>query len=188
MCPHTFALINVPTLGLHTRHSLHSNEMCYMVFYSYWPNKIHGQIQMEGTGFTLFMAYFFYLLDMWLKSCSSQIPFIPQRAASYHIINYLLVPCFMWIWKTHFTQVRNANVHLVAKFGDGLGVKFVRTPTPLIFPLPTFCLLFRGFIMCTHCRTLNCIHISFKYGLISPLAGPFTYNDWIANNQQTTNK
>ena len=39
-----------------------------------------------------------------------------------------LVPCLMWMWKTHFTQVRNVDVHLVAKFGDGLKVKFVHTP------------------------------------------------------------
>jgi hypothetical protein len=34
----------------------------------------------------------------------------------------------MWIWKAHFTQVCNADVHLVAKFGKDLEVKFVRTP------------------------------------------------------------
>ena len=167
--------------------------MCYMVFYSSGPNKIHGHVQMGGRGFTLFMAYIFYLLDMWLKSCSSQIPFIPQCAASYHILNYPLVPCLMWIWKAHFTQVRNVDVHLVAKFGNGLEVKFVRTPTPLIFPLPTFSLLFRGFIRFTHCPTLNCIHIAIKYGLISPLAGPFTSNilqtanKSLTKHQQTTN-
>jgi hypothetical protein len=63
-----------------------------------------------------------------LKSASDQIPLIPQRAASYHILNYPLIPCLMWVWETRFPQVRNADVHLVAKFGDGLEVKFVRTP------------------------------------------------------------
>jgi hypothetical protein len=92
----------------------------------FWSKQNTWPCSNGGRGFTLFMV--FYLLDIWLKSCSSQIPFIPQRTTSYHIFNYPLVPCLMCIWKAHFTQVRNVDIHLVAKFGNGLEVKFVRTP------------------------------------------------------------
>ena len=54
--------------------------------------KYMGMFKNKGRGFTMFMAYIFYLVNMWLKSCSSQIPFIPQCVASYHILNYPLVP------------------------------------------------------------------------------------------------
>ena len=104
----------------------------------------------------MFMAYVFYLLDMWLKSCSFQISFIPQRTTSYNILNYPLVPCLMCMWKTYFIQMRNVDIHLVEKFGNGLEVKFVRTPTLLIFPLPTFCLLFWGV---HHMHTLHDIEL-----------------------------
>jgi hypothetical protein len=69
------------------------------------------------------MAYVFYMSYMWYKSCSFQIPFIPQCVASYHILNYPLVPSLMWIWKTHFTQDRTVDVHLVAKFGNSVGTR-----------------------------------------------------------------
>ena len=98
-----------------------------MVFYSSGSKKYINKFSW-WRGFTLFTAYIFYMLGMCPKSCGSQIPFIPQRVASYHIVNYLLVPCLMWVWKPHFAQVRNADVHLIAKFRDGLEVEFVCTP------------------------------------------------------------
>jgi hypothetical protein len=102
-------------------------DVLYGVLF-FWSKQNTWASSKKWRGFTLFMTYVFYLLSMWLKSCSSQIPFIPQSTASYHILNNPLVPCLMWIWKAHFTKIHTADVHLVAKFGNGLKVKFVRTP------------------------------------------------------------
>ena len=134
--------------------------MCCEVFYSSGPNIRHGHVQMAGG--RVHIVHGLHLLP------ASYVVEIMQLSNSFHSTTYNLLShpqlpigpqaCLMWIRKAHFTQVRNADIHLVAKFEDGLEVKFVRTPTPLIFPLPTFCLLFRGFIMCTLCPTLNCIH------------------------------
>ena len=96
--------------------------------------KYMGMFKWMERGFTFFVTYVFYLVVMWLKLCGPQIPFIPHRAASYNILNYPLIACLMWVWKSHFTQVRSVDVHLVAKFGDGLEVKFVHTPHTADFP------------------------------------------------------
>ena len=87
-----------------------------MLFYSSRSNKIHGKFKWVN------MVHIYHGLVRSPTSivcssyiCSSQIPFIPQSTASYHILNNPLVSCLVWIWKAHFTQVRNADIHLVLK-------------------------------------------------------------------------
>ena len=110
-----------------------------------------------GSRCTLQMSYVFYLMSMCQKN---QIAFIflsfhnvlpPTTSSTTH---WSLASCG---YVRHTSpQVRSGDVHLVAKIGDELKMKFLHTPPkPLILGVATFYLLVLTLIMCTHCPTVH---------------------------------